>query len=761
MAIGDFNRPTRGETTDTSGRKLLWGLGAAGVLVVGFLVWTTLGGTQKHVESGRTAGPKAENTLATAYEGLYRKADLPACRGAVQQINEYLLHNPDKKVGLAADEAKFLSDRLDLDEEKDLRELGRGTFNALDAHYLEGCFLFQDAARSLNLDNLPVLEQAQAAFRWTTRQVRLQESSEGLLPPGFVLRRGWGTALERALVFLTLLNQIGIDGCMIGVPDREAGPAGVRYWAPGALVKDGEEDQIYLFDTRLGVPVPGRQGKGVATLADVRRQPDLLGALTVDPNYPYDVSADQVRSAAIYLVCPLSALAPRMRFLEEELANRAKVSLAADAAGLLKRFQDAKGGKGVEVRFWSRRGDPNTPTQALRAFLPPEQGGSDEAGRKQAAEVELIPWNGLPRAIRDLPANVDPGFHLRNLYVELFVLFPLPTKFREEAKAAGEVFGQAGGGAQGGAEKTASEDEGSRHLWQRFRKLFLEERAPVGVSADTMVPHLLSPDKPRDALLRGRLEEATTMLRDALDQVEFQEVMVRDAGADLGPRLSAWCAEAVRLYSEVQRLQRGRGAAGTEELRAQLPTEISQLWMRGGRPGQAGPVDTAVNAPVWLVGLVAGATPALSEAAHYQMALSKQEQAERAEGRRAREATGPNGPAAPKAWREAANWWSSYLERGSAGLAAPAARVLRARALLAQGKKDEARSLLNGARRHLEELLDALLRSQLGRDDFAAARQQHYAEAFLKPKLSPNDLQTVHAVKLEIAGLLYQIRQLR
>src|SRR5262249_2233607 len=153
---------------------------------------------------------------------------------------------------------------LDADE---LAEVNRSSFTLLDAHHLEFCFLLRDAVRSLRMDDLTPLARVEAGFNWVIRQVGLRERPGGSLPPYFVLRRGWGTSQERALVFLALLEQLGIDSAMIAL-SIEGG--GRRYWVAGALV----DKEIYLFDTRLGLPLPGPNGNGAATLTQVRSQPE-------------------------------------------------------------------------------------------------------------------------------------------------------------------------------------------------------------------------------------------------------------------------------------------------------------------------------------------------------------------------------------------------------------------------------------------------------------------------------------------------------
>src|SRR5262249_47024202 len=155
------------------------------------------------------------------------------------------------------------------------------------------------------------LEQVRQAFDWAMRQVALETRSPDLQPPEFALRLGHGGPHERALVFLALLRQMDFDGCMIAYPGKD-GPV---YWLAGVLLTDKGAATLSLFDPRLGLPVPAPDG-GVATLAQLRQQPDLLKRLSAGAPYDYDVTPAQAAKAEVHVVLPLSALSARMRFLE-------------------------------------------------------------------------------------------------------------------------------------------------------------------------------------------------------------------------------------------------------------------------------------------------------------------------------------------------------------------------------------------------------------------------------------------------------------
>src|SRR5581483_3728736 len=101
-----------------------------------------------------------------------------------------------------------------------------------------------------------------------------------------------------------------------------AGNATSGLWAVGVLT-DG---QIHLFDVRLGLPLPGPNGEGVATLAQVRTDPKAFQPLAVDPKLSYDVTPERAKQAQIYLTTQLSALSARMHFLQTLLpANAARL----------------------------------------------------------------------------------------------------------------------------------------------------------------------------------------------------------------------------------------------------------------------------------------------------------------------------------------------------------------------------------------------------------------------------------------------------
>jgi hypothetical protein len=446
--------------------------------------------------SSRVAASKSqgEDPLDSARDILRKATAAPTFRDALHLVNAHLARDAEASARLQ----KIKEDReralppdrlrehfgLDPDE---VEEIGATTFRPLDAYYLAQAFELRDAARALPIQQDPPLRQAELVFQWVMRQVLLCEREAELLPPEFVLHDGQGTALERALVFLSVLNQLNLEGCMIAVPG--ASPAQPRFWAPGVLIEDKGRRDIYLFDTRLGLPIPGPAGKGIATFAQVRKQPDLLQPLTVDQQTPYDITPDQARAAEIYLVCPLSAMAPRMKFLEEVLAGFDRVNLAIDPPSLLDRFKAASQS---EVRIWNQpsspgKPPPNTPTRALRLFVPANEGGLDKTLKAQRYLQRTIPLAPVTRALREMRLGEE---------------LPAPAG-------------------------------------QELRKF-----ATILYAKYALAPH--------DYLLRGRLAETTKRLVQTLSLVrEFEEA--RAPEADFLPEVAQWRERAKDRYLNVIR----------------------------------------------------------------------------------------------------------------------------------------------------------------------------------------------------------------
>jgi hypothetical protein len=626
--------------------------------------------SKQRVASTPTLSPTSDETLSSAVDALRRSGDLESCHTAVQQANVYLtLHESERPRELSTEERDVLKKEFGL-EPDELAEIDHRSFQPLDAPYLESCFLLREATRALKLDKLSPVEQVAAAFAWVTRQVRLREppnAAEGAqnqrqpdaAPPLFVLRRGWGSALERGLVFLAMLDQLGIDRCIVAVPAGAEAKAGARPWLVGALI--GKE--IYLFDARLGLPLPGPKGQGIATLAQVRTQSEILHILEVDPHFPYDLTPALVKQAEVQVACQLSALAPRMLLLQETLSSSGdKINLWTNPVEVLQRFHEAAGSK---VHVWNPPGDRNNSLRVLRTFMPKEEGGVDEDGlRIQRAIAQLVPRQYLPRQVQ--PANLpgEAGERLRQLFANPFIFVGTKTRMPRdlmtawlpglaEERSAVQVL-ESGAGGEGQGQRINSQIIARGRL-------------------------------PRDLILHGRFDEATTLL------VAIRREMLRQRAFRQDPALenmaNEWRLKATAAYSALLQAQQ-RKAKGD-------PTADAALKLANQNVGLLWAESQAV---VQLV--QAAAAGPMSGEITYQLALCKHEQAEQARAKLELDSSSGKSvpPAESKAvrdaWRAAASWWQTYLDEQRNSPDAPSARRLRAQALEAMGDRGAAVTLL-------------------------------------------------------------------
>jgi hypothetical protein len=433
---------------------------------------------------------------------------------------------------------------------------------------------------------------------------------------------------------------------------------GVRYWIPGVLV-DGN---IYLFDTRMGMPIPGPNGKGVATLAQARSQPAILSALSVKSEFPYDVNADALKGAQVHVAGSLSMLAPRMRYLQDLMSASDKINIYVDPEALLQRFQTALSApelKGVTLHVWNHPGELKTPFRALRLFLPPDEGGIDKntPSFQQQARMQLIPWNLLPPEIAKMPGDI--GARLRSMYADPFYTFFVETKV-SKAQIQSWMPGLVKSPTRGG---TGQPEEGP--------------------AKDKEAENVLRGRLPRELMLRGRYDEASAILATMEGELRRQLQEMRSE-PNLLNSVRAWGAQAIDFIGTVIRANQGR--PGQPAIVPQDLKEREMKLMEDARP-----------VIVLIRGTAAG--PLMGDVT-YILALCKQEQAERLQthldfqAAHGKSAKSNELKTAQKAWESAAGWWNTYLN-SDAPLGTPgAARTNLARARFCLGDKAGARGLL-------------------------------------------------------------------
>jgi hypothetical protein len=229
-----------------------------------------------------------------------------------------------------------------------VRDIGALQFGPWDASFLQEIVWMRNVSRMARGDRADALAQASSLFDWVVRNVQLDAAGSASVRrlPGQTLLVGHGDMLERAWLFILLARQQQLDVVMLGLPAQD-GSSEIEPWLPALL----ENDALYLFDARLGLPIPGPGGKGVATLAEVVADESLLRKLDLDDAHRYPVDAERLRGVVALVEATPMFLSRRMSLFESRMAGEERLVLSVDASDLLAR---AKASPHVsDARLWT------------------------------------------------------------------------------------------------------------------------------------------------------------------------------------------------------------------------------------------------------------------------------------------------------------------------------------------------------------------------------------------------------------------------
>jgi hypothetical protein len=310
------------------------------------------------------------------------------------------------------------------------------------------------------------------------------------LPPTYVLRRGYGSAIERMYVFLALLQQLDLEGCLIGPsgageigawnaigPDqkRYAGGPSRPFWGVG--VRIGSDIKVY--DPWRGEAFP-------ANLNQLKTNPDAHKNWFENTANLSKIKPDEMKAATVYLAVPVNSLSPRMEMLHQKLKDTLGVRLAINPKVFLSTFPDPK------PIFWNPPNDRFAYGRTTRTFLPRDRGGADEA----------------------LPPN--------RLFFDAYILEQVPS----------------------GLHITLPELQGSDN--QIASERLLAQSGGIYIQA------FIEPPNPRERIQRGQFQDAIRDLTEKRDSFEkYRELLRYNANVD--KEIQAWCIKAKVLYANLAR----------------------------------------------------------------------------------------------------------------------------------------------------------------------------------------------------------------
>jgi tetratricopeptide (TPR) repeat protein len=200
-----------------------------------------------------------------------------------------------------------------------------------------------ERARGQESQPLPI---AQALFDWVVRNEQIERDVNMTVPhlPREVLVLGHGTASDRAWIFTLLARQQGLDVVELAIAGKEPTDE-PRLWT-SALFLDGE---LYLFDTRLGLPIAGPEGKPVATLRDVLTDESLLRSMDLDPQRLYPIHAEDLQHVVALVEASPMYISQRMQLVETELPGKETLVLTARPSALAEQVKSHPGITGVQA----------------------------------------------------------------------------------------------------------------------------------------------------------------------------------------------------------------------------------------------------------------------------------------------------------------------------------------------------------------------------------------------------------------------------
>jgi hypothetical protein len=288
---------------------------------------------------------------------------------AIKHLNQYFEGTPAADYALAPEARKFLEAQL---PKKRVDELEAAAWTMPDTRHVEDCMLYHGIASRVGGPG-DDLARARRVFEWMVNQVQLVPAGslslanvgQAYARPYDVLLRGLATESEgmwseRGWLFLSLCRQLGLDGGLVTYT-----PPGAKepvVWCVAILVdeKDKAGDRVvpraYLFDTRVGLPVPDAKGDGVATLDDAMTDPVVLDRMDLPGQSPYGTTRAALLGSTsklgILLDSSLRYFSPRMRLLQRSLAGKDLTVLFRDPAAQRDHWAKALGPRLGKVGLW-------------------------------------------------------------------------------------------------------------------------------------------------------------------------------------------------------------------------------------------------------------------------------------------------------------------------------------------------------------------------------------------------------------------------
>ena len=198
--------------------------------------------------------------------------------------------------------------------------------------------LFDWVVRNIQLDEMPVEYAGEAATQIAKEFVDVptgDAATDGVDGPGYgkspgkVLVTGKGDTWQKSNLFVLMCRQLGIDAVLLNVLDRND-DSKVVPWVVGVIIGQ----QIYLFDLEMGIPLPAKDYRRIATYKEVVADRSILTQLryklseSTDADPDYRIKPEQLDKVVVWLHASCETMSQRMQMLEPKLTGDFKITIA-------------------------------------------------------------------------------------------------------------------------------------------------------------------------------------------------------------------------------------------------------------------------------------------------------------------------------------------------------------------------------------------------------------------------------------------------
>jgi hypothetical protein len=234
----------------------------------------------------------------------------------------------------------------------------KGRYNKRDVEHIRDCLLYKALVDSALKAAETDLDRTVDLFEFVIRNIALLPEGAQPLPltPFEIMLFGRGTTEDRAWIFANLLRQLRIDAVILRPRRMPAALDAAKkntngdalpqsHWLVGTLLNDA----IYLFDMRLGLPIPSKHddGKSVtvrtpASLSEVLQSDEGFRKLDIDPENSYPLKSNDFKNLHVGLIGNGSFWFSKMKKLQ--------MSMTGDSVLIYDGFEDGGTGDGLFSR---------------------------------------------------------------------------------------------------------------------------------------------------------------------------------------------------------------------------------------------------------------------------------------------------------------------------------------------------------------------------------------------------------------------------